>query len=78
MTYYAARTTPSQCTSPTIGALILVFQQLLACFCLVEPPLLEIYAEGGVTCADLSSLLEAGNFSLEVRDFSAQFLDEGH
>ena len=39
--------------------------------------LLEICAEGGVPCADLSALLEAGIFTLKVLDVSVQFLDEG-
>ena len=60
------------------GSLVLFLQQLVACFWMVEPLLLAIFAEGGVTCADLSALFEAGNFLLEVTDVSAQFLDEGH
>ena len=78
MTYYASRPTPSQCASPTRGALVLVLQQLVAYFLMVEPLLLEICAEGGVPCAEFSALLDAGNFSLEVLDVSAQFLDEVH
>ena len=45
---------------------------------MVETLLLENFAEGSVPCADLSALLYAGNFSLEVLDVSAQFIGEGH
>ena len=78
MTYYASRPTPSQCASPTRGALVLFLYQLEACFWLVEPLLLSFFAEGGVPCADLSALLEAGIFTLEVLDVSVKFIDEVH
>ena len=42
----------------------------------MDPLLISICAEGGVPCADLSALLWAGNFLLEVPDVSAEFLNE--
>ena len=68
----------SQFASLTGGALVLVLQQLVACFYLVKSLLLAIFAEGGVPCAELSALLEAGIFTLEVLDVSVQFLEESH
>ena len=57
--------------------LVFVLQQLVSCLCLVESLLLAICAEGGVPCADFAGLLEAGIFTLEVLDVSAQLFDEG-
>ena len=45
---------------------------------LMEAFLLTICVEGGIPCADLSTLLKPGNFPLEVLDITTEFFDEGH
>ena len=61
-----------------MGALVLVFNKLLEILRLLEAFLFAVCAEGGIPCPYLSSLLQAGNFPLEVLDVITLFFDEGH
>ena len=44
----------------------------------MESLFFAVIAEGGIPCADLTSLFHAGNFPLQVLDVIAYFFHEGH
>ena len=65
---YADRSTPSQRTSPTRGALVLIFSKLVACIRLVVAFFLAVVAEGCAPAAELPAFIEARVVSFEVLD----------
>ena len=68
---YTDRPKPSQRASPTRGALVLVFSELVSCAWLMESFFLARLEEGWTLAADLPAFLEAQVVSFKVLDVTS-------